>query len=137
MSFLMSLYTNNKWSFSSVITTDKGMSSSVLTFFCLPAGAELLLEAGIFFPVARAKRLVGLFMVTPFRVSALKVELDFKIDLMVLAYGKHLEEMHVTLARFEKKRDENTTHGLSVRGDGVRICCDAVRSEGRRCHYDL
>ncbi|GKF13417.1 hypothetical protein Tco_0054879, partial [Tanacetum coccineum] len=43
----------------------------------------------------------------------------------------HLKEKHVTWARFGKKRDENTTLGLSVRGDGVRISCDVIRSEQR------
>ncbi|GJX33735.1 hypothetical protein Tco_0245292 [Tanacetum coccineum] len=45
------------------------------------------------------------------------------------AFGKHFEEKHVTSARFGKKQGENTTLGLSVRGDGVRISRDAVRSE--------
>ncbi|GJT22799.1 hypothetical protein Tco_0892736 [Tanacetum coccineum] len=53
------------------------------------------------------------------------------------AFVKHLKEKHVTWARFEKKQDKNTTFGLSVRGDGIRICGDAVRSEGRRRHHDL
>nr|GEX32669.1 hypothetical protein [Tanacetum cinerariifolium] len=50
----------------------------------------------------------------------------------VNAFVEHLEEKHVSWARFGKKRDENTTHGLLVRGDGVRICCDIDRSKGRR-----
>ncbi|GKE63209.1 hypothetical protein Tco_1513576, partial [Tanacetum coccineum] len=54
-----------------------------------------------------------------------------------LAFGKHLEEKHMTWAQFGKKRDKDTTLGLLVRGDGVRICCDAVSSEGRRRHHDL
>ncbi|GKE21359.1 hypothetical protein Tco_1432871, partial [Tanacetum coccineum] len=49
-------------------------------------------------------------------------------------FGKHLEEKHVTWARFGKKLDENSTLGFSERGDGVRICYDAVRSEGQRHH---
>nr|GEX24599.1 hypothetical protein [Tanacetum cinerariifolium] len=52
-------------------------------------------------------------------------------------FEKHLEEKHMTWARFRKKLDKDTTLGLSVRGDGVKICCDAVRSEERRRHYDL
>ncbi|GKE44737.1 hypothetical protein Tco_1472021, partial [Tanacetum coccineum] len=64
---------------------DKGMSSSVLTFFSLPPGDEFFLEAETFlFSLAGDKRLVGSFMVTPYKVSALIVELDFKIDLIVL-----------------------------------------------------
>nr|GEV49129.1 hypothetical protein [Tanacetum cinerariifolium] len=44
---------------------------------------------------------------------------------------------NMTWARFGKKRDENKTLALSVRRDDVRICCTAVRSEGRRRHLDL
>ncbi|GKB11446.1 hypothetical protein Tco_0845369 [Tanacetum coccineum] len=47
------------------------------------------------------------------------------------AFGKHLEENHVTWARFEKKLDKNTTLGFSERGDDVRICYDAVRRSNR------
>ncbi|GJW79381.1 hypothetical protein Tco_0141063 [Tanacetum coccineum] len=52
-------------------------------------------------------------------------------------FGKHLEEKHVTWARFGKKLDKDTTLGLSVHEDGIGVCCDAIKSEGRRCHYDL
>ncbi|GJX57104.1 hypothetical protein Tco_0287001 [Tanacetum coccineum] len=45
-------------------------------------------------------------------------------------FAKNLEEKNVTWARFGKKRDKNTTLGLSVCGDDVRTYCDAVRSEG-------
>ncbi|GJU38074.1 reverse transcriptase domain-containing protein [Tanacetum coccineum] len=51
------------------------------------------------------------------------------------AFRKHLEEKHVTWARFKKKRDEDTRVGLTVRGDGVKINCDAVRRKGRDCVY--
>ncbi|GKF22853.1 hypothetical protein Tco_0075175, partial [Tanacetum coccineum] len=48
----------------------------------LPAGAEFFLESKTFlFPLARAE--VGSLMVTPFKVLALNLELDFKIDLIV------------------------------------------------------
>nr|GEW88389.1 hypothetical protein [Tanacetum cinerariifolium] len=48
-------------------------------------GAEFFLEDKTFlFPLARAKQMVGSFMVTPFKVSSLNVELDYKIDLIVL-----------------------------------------------------
>nr|GEU32640.1 hypothetical protein [Tanacetum cinerariifolium] len=54
-----------------------------------------------------------------------------------LAFGKHLEEKHMTWARFGKKRDEDARLGFTVRGDGVKIDCDAVISEQRRRHHDL
>nr|GEV70555.1 hypothetical protein [Tanacetum cinerariifolium] len=58
------------------------MSSSLFTFFSLPARAEFFLEAETcLLPLARAD--FSLFMVTPFYVIALNVELDFKIDLIV------------------------------------------------------
>ncbi|GJY76597.1 hypothetical protein Tco_0481713 [Tanacetum coccineum] len=58
------------------------MSSLVFIFFSLAAGDEFYLQAEIFlFPFAGAE--VGSFMVTHFKVSALNVELDFKIDLIV------------------------------------------------------
>ncbi|GKC12700.1 hypothetical protein Tco_1009482 [Tanacetum coccineum] len=58
------------------------MSSSIFIFLSLPVGAEFLLEAEIFLlPLAGAKD--GSFMVTPFNVSGLNVELDFNIDLIV------------------------------------------------------
>nr|GEY75024.1 uncharacterized mitochondrial protein AtMg00810-like [Tanacetum cinerariifolium] len=56
---------------------------------------------------------------------------------MTGAFGKHLEEKHVTWARFWKKQDEDTRVGFTVRGDGVRIICDAVKSNKRQCHHDL
>ncbi|GJV30300.1 hypothetical protein Tco_1386748 [Tanacetum coccineum] len=43
------------------------------------------------------------------------------------AFGKHLEEKHVTWVRFGKKQDEDTRVHFTVRGDDVRINCDAVR----------
>ncbi|GJY96920.1 hypothetical protein Tco_0513830 [Tanacetum coccineum] len=49
----------------------------------------------------------------------------------------HLEEKHVTWAQLGKKLDKNTTLGFSKRGDGIKICYDTVRSEGRRRHHDL
>nr|GEY72665.1 hypothetical protein [Tanacetum cinerariifolium] len=58
------------------------MSSLVFTFFSLPAGAEFFLEAEtILLPLEVAE--VGSFMMTPFKIPALNVELDFKIDFLV------------------------------------------------------
>ncbi|GKC99696.1 hypothetical protein Tco_1169971, partial [Tanacetum coccineum] len=48
----------------------------------LPTGAEFLLEAETFLLVLAGAE-VGSFMVTPFNVSALNVEFDFKIDMIV------------------------------------------------------
>ncbi|GJT10557.1 hypothetical protein Tco_0857599 [Tanacetum coccineum] len=59
----------------------KGGLSSIFTFFNLPAGAELVLEAEEFLPLAGAEG--GSFIVIPFKVSALNVDFDFKTDLIV------------------------------------------------------
>ncbi|GJY06555.1 hypothetical protein Tco_0373609 [Tanacetum coccineum] len=56
------------------------------------------------------------------------MKVNYKISFMK-SFGKHLEEKHVTWARFGKKLDENSTLGFSERGDGVRICNDAVRRD--------
>ncbi|GKB33352.1 hypothetical protein Tco_0872753, partial [Tanacetum coccineum] len=69
-------------SLSSFITIAKGGSSSIFTFFNLPAGAELVLETEeLLLPLAGAEE--GLFIMIPFKVSALNVDFDFKIDLTV------------------------------------------------------
>ncbi|GJW75519.1 hypothetical protein Tco_0134889 [Tanacetum coccineum] len=69
-------------SLSSFITVAKGGSSSIFTFFNLPAGAELVLEAEeLLLPLARAEE--GSFIMIPFKVSALNVDFNFKIDLIV------------------------------------------------------
>ncbi|GJV26378.1 hypothetical protein Tco_1379073 [Tanacetum coccineum] len=56
-----------------------GGSSSIFTFFNLPARAELVLEAEEpLLPLAGAEE--GLFIVIPFKVLALNMDFDFKID---------------------------------------------------------
>ncbi|GKC38425.1 hypothetical protein Tco_1050809 [Tanacetum coccineum] len=69
-------------SFGSFITIDEGESSLVFTFFSLPAEAELFFEVKPFL-LTLAGAEDGSFMVTPFKVSALNVEFNFKIDLIV------------------------------------------------------
>ncbi|GJZ96005.1 hypothetical protein Tco_0668339 [Tanacetum coccineum] len=70
------------FSLSSFITIARGGSSSTFTFFNLPAGAELVLEAEeLLLPLAGAED--GSFNVIPFKVSALNMDFDFKIDLTV------------------------------------------------------
>ncbi|GKG57018.1 hypothetical protein Tco_0582369, partial [Tanacetum coccineum] len=60
----------------------KGGPSSIFTFFNLPAGVELVLEAEeLLLPLAGTEE--GSFIMIPFNVSALKVDFDFKIDLIV------------------------------------------------------
>ncbi|GJZ70737.1 hypothetical protein Tco_0634588 [Tanacetum coccineum] len=64
------------------IPSAKGGSSSIFTFFNLPAGAELVLEIEeLLLPLAGAEE--GLFIVISIKVSALNVDFDFKIDLIV------------------------------------------------------
>ncbi|GKC33601.1 hypothetical protein Tco_1045985 [Tanacetum coccineum] len=71
-------------SLSSFITIAKGGSSSIFTLFSLPAGAELTFEAEeLLLPLAGAED--GSFIMTPFKVSALNVDFDLKIDLIVYA----------------------------------------------------
>ncbi|GKD67398.1 hypothetical protein Tco_1309506, partial [Tanacetum coccineum] len=71
-------------SLSSFITIAKGGSSSIFTFFNLPAGAELVLEAGkLLLPLAGAEE--GSCILIPFKVLALNVDFDFKIDLIVVS----------------------------------------------------
>nr|GEW88390.1 hypothetical protein [Tanacetum cinerariifolium] len=61
---------------------ENGVQNQFNSYSC---GAEFFLEDKTFlFPLARAKQMVGSFMVTPFKVSSLNVELDYKIDLIVL-----------------------------------------------------
>ncbi|GJZ18770.1 hypothetical protein Tco_0555360 [Tanacetum coccineum] len=62
--------------------------------------------------------------------TKLLVEPSFTSLVDELAFGKHLEEKHVTWAQFRKKLDKNTTLGFSKREDGIKICHDFVRSEG-------
>ncbi|GKB40407.1 hypothetical protein Tco_0885349 [Tanacetum coccineum] len=60
----------------------KGGSSSIFTFFNLPARAELVLEVKEpLLPLTRAEE--GSFIVIVFKVSSLNVDFDFKIDLIV------------------------------------------------------
>ncbi|GKG50397.1 hypothetical protein Tco_0521497, partial [Tanacetum coccineum] len=64
------------------ITIAKGGSSLIFTLISLPTGAELTFEAeGLLLS------LVGVeddsFIMTPFKASALNVDFDFKIDLIV------------------------------------------------------
>ncbi|GKG07929.1 hypothetical protein Tco_0333761, partial [Tanacetum coccineum] len=59
----------------------KGGSSSILTFFSLPAGAELVLEAEELLPLAGVED--GSFIMIPFKVLALNMDFEFKIDLIV------------------------------------------------------
>ncbi|GJU78818.1 hypothetical protein Tco_1275888 [Tanacetum coccineum] len=69
-------------SLSSFITIDKGGSSSIFTLFHLPAGAELIIEAEVLLlPLAGAED--GSFIMTLFKDSALNVDFDLKIDLIV------------------------------------------------------
>ncbi|GJV08291.1 hypothetical protein Tco_1345947 [Tanacetum coccineum] len=71
---------------SSFITIFKGGSSSIFTFVNLPAGAELTFEAkALLLPLAGAED--GSFIMIPFKDSALNVEFDFKIDLIVFVLG--------------------------------------------------
>ncbi|GKC46442.1 hypothetical protein Tco_1064164, partial [Tanacetum coccineum] len=64
------------------ITIAEGGSSSIFTLFSLPAGAELTFEAEeLLLPLAGAED--GSFIMTPFKVSALNVDFDLKIDLIV------------------------------------------------------
>ncbi|GKE44442.1 hypothetical protein Tco_1471726, partial [Tanacetum coccineum] len=70
-------------SLSSFITIDKGGSFLIFTLFSLPAGAELTFEAEeLLLPLAEAED--GSFIITPFKVLALNVDFDLKIDLIVL-----------------------------------------------------
>nr|GEX04068.1 retrovirus-related Pol polyprotein from transposon TNT 1-94 [Tanacetum cinerariifolium] len=60
----------------------KGGSSSIFTLFSLPAGAELTVEVKEFLlPLTGAKD--GLFIMAHFKVLALNVNFDLKIDLIV------------------------------------------------------
>nr|GFD12640.1 hypothetical protein [Tanacetum cinerariifolium] len=55
---------------------------SIFTFCNLPARAELVLETDeLVLPLAGAEE--GSFIVIPFKVSALNVDIDFNIDLIV------------------------------------------------------
>nr|GFA15483.1 hypothetical protein [Tanacetum cinerariifolium] len=68
--------------FSSFIKIAKGGSSLIFTLFSLPAGAELTFEAeGLLLSLARDKDYS--FIMTHFRVLALNVDFDLKIDLIV------------------------------------------------------
>ncbi|GKD03051.1 hypothetical protein Tco_1178025, partial [Tanacetum coccineum] len=73
--------------------------------------------------------------ILPFFIASKGHEEKEKVMLDEETFGKHFEEKHMTWAQFEKKIDKDTTLGLSVREDGIRICCDAVNSEGRRRHF--
>ncbi|GKA14330.1 hypothetical protein Tco_0693976 [Tanacetum coccineum] len=64
---------------------------------CLPTGAEFLLEAETFLLALEGAEF-GSFMVTPFNVSALNVEFDFKIDLILFG-----PESSSTLANFSSR----------------------------------
>nr|GEV04667.1 hypothetical protein [Tanacetum cinerariifolium] len=69
-------------SLSSFITIAKRGSSSIFTFFNLTTGAELVLEAEeLLLPLAEAEECS--FIMLPFKVLALNVDFDFKIDLIV------------------------------------------------------
>ncbi|GKE41997.1 hypothetical protein Tco_1469281, partial [Tanacetum coccineum] len=68
--------------FSSFITIAKGGSSLIFTLSSLPAGAELTFKVEeLLLSLARAED--GSFIMTPFKVSALNVDFDLKIDLIV------------------------------------------------------
>nr|GEW98484.1 hypothetical protein [Tanacetum cinerariifolium] len=69
-------------SLSSFITIAKGGSSSIFTFFNLPVDAEIVLEAEeLLLPITGAEE--GTFIVIHFKVLALNVDFDFRIDLIV------------------------------------------------------
>nr|GEV96232.1 putative reverse transcriptase domain-containing protein [Tanacetum cinerariifolium] len=69
-------------SLSSFITIAKRGSSLIFTLFGLPTGAESTFEAKeLLLPLARAED--DSFILTPFKVLALNVDFDLKIDLIV------------------------------------------------------
>ncbi|GKB96166.1 hypothetical protein Tco_0982303 [Tanacetum coccineum] len=71
-------------SLSSFITIAKGGSSSIFTFFNLLVGAELVLEAEeLLLPLAGAEE--RSFIMIPCKVSALNVDFEFKINLIVFS----------------------------------------------------
>ncbi|GJV50727.1 hypothetical protein Tco_1446468 [Tanacetum coccineum] len=47
-----------------------------------------------------------------------------------IAFGKHLEEKHVTWARFRKKLDKNTTLGFLERGDALGFATTPLEVKG-------
>ncbi|GJS27560.1 hypothetical protein Tco_0488180 [Tanacetum coccineum] len=68
--------------FSSFIIVAKGGSSLIFTFFNLPSGVVLTFKAEVLLlPLAGAED--GLFIIIPFEASALNVDFDFNIDLIV------------------------------------------------------
>nr|GFA31923.1 hypothetical protein [Tanacetum cinerariifolium] len=77
-----SQYWRDLQSFSSFITLDKGKTSLVFTFFNLPARAELIFKVESFLLILAGAE-DDSFIMTHFKVLALNVEFDFKIDLIV------------------------------------------------------